>query len=115
VHPLSSLHALPFATGAWPTPVAGLQLSVVQSLSSSRFGGAPALHPLDWHVSTPLQTFESAHDVPSGFGEHVPTDPATLHALQEFPKHASLQQTPSAQKPLAHWAFEVHVSADDAS
>jgi hypothetical protein len=47
---------------------------------------------------------------PACITPHVPFGPvalsAALHALQ-LPVHALLQQKPSAQNPLAHWAAVV--------
>ena len=41
-------------------------------------------------------------------GRHVPGLCAWLQ-LTQVPVHASLQQIPSTQNPLAHWAASVHV------
>jgi hypothetical protein len=46
---------------------------------------------------------------PAGLFEQVPTLPVTLQALH-VPKHAVLQQTPSMQLPLEHWAAAVHAA-----
>ena len=61
------------------TPVAGAQESVVQGLLSLTTGGVPAVQvPLALHVSAPLQALPSLQDVPFGFGEQVPTKPASV-------------------------------------
>jgi hypothetical protein len=44
----------------------------------------------------------------AGFGEQVPSRPATAHEPQSA-VHALLQHTPSAQKPLVHSAPVPHV------
>jgi hypothetical protein len=49
---------------------------------------------------------------PTGTGEQVPTLPETLQLIHSPPVvaslHAVLQQTPSVQKPLAHWGPLAH-------
>jgi hypothetical protein len=40
---------------------------------------------------------------------HVPTEPLSAHA-SHCPSHATSQQTPSAQKPLAHSWLAPHVA-----
>jgi hypothetical protein len=42
-------------------------------------------------------------------GAQVPTDPVTSHA-SHCPVHGTLQQTPSAQKPLSHTLASVHAA-----
>jgi hypothetical protein len=79
---------------------------------------APALHTVPAaclrHAPAPSQVPSRPHDATSVFGQsvaargaapdatsvHVPGEPGALHVLQVSP-HATLQQTPSAQKPLA--------------
>jgi hypothetical protein len=51
--------------------------------------------PVSSKAQCPIRAF-------AGRGEHVPTALATLHA-EHASEHALLQQTPSTQKPLAHW------------
>jgi len=46
--------------------VAGLQLSVVQTLPSLQTSGVPVVQMPAWQVSLPLQTVVSAHDEPLG-------------------------------------------------
>ena len=46
---------------------------------------------------------------PSSVGQHVPSRPGSAHETQP-PPHATLQQTPSAQKPEAQSALAVHVA-----
>jgi hypothetical protein len=75
---LLSVHEVPAATGVCVTPVAGEQLSVVQGLLSFTTGGVPAVQvPLALQISAPLQALPSLQVVPFGFGEQVPTNPAS--------------------------------------
>ena len=57
---------------------------------------------------------EARQVVPPATGEHVPTLPERLQAPQP-PLQALSQQTPLTQNPVAHWVFEVHVNANEAS
>jgi len=63
----------------------------------------------DWHVPAPSQMpaqigVEFGSPWPWGVSEQVPTEPATLHAMQ-VPVHAVAQQIPSTQKPEEHSAL----------
>jgi len=66
LHTVPSGHGVPFDTGTWTQPVSGLQESAVQTFPSSHASGIPGVQAPDWHVSLPLQTDASPHDVPSG-------------------------------------------------
>jgi hypothetical protein len=68
--------------------------------SSSAQASAPLHAPL---------THSFAGSAPCAIGEHVPTEPATLHA-SHVPPQATLQQTPSTQLPLAHSPLMVHAA-----
>jgi hypothetical protein len=48
--------------------VTGLQVSAVHGFPSSQLSAVPPAQTPPWHVSAPLQTFVSAHDVPSNAG-----------------------------------------------
>jgi hypothetical protein len=61
-----SAHAVPFRTGVLAQPVAGLQLSEVQTLPSLQLSGVPVVQVPLWQVSTPSQTSPSLHDEPFG-------------------------------------------------
>src|SRR5262245_6818608 len=61
LHTLPSLHEVPLVTGVFRQPVTGSHESVVHGLASLQFGGVPGWHTPPTHVSTPLQTVESAH------------------------------------------------------
>jgi hypothetical protein len=77
-------------------------------------------------LPTPLHVFvvsvPAAHDVvgqspcgsvPAAIGPHAPSAPLVfslaLHDVQ-LPVHAPSQQTPPAQKPLAHWPLLPHAA-----
>jgi hypothetical protein len=67
------------------------------------------------HVSAASQAPAAAwQTVPAGFAEQVPMLPARLQAPQP-PLQALLQHTPSTQKPVAHWPFEVQELANETS
>jgi MFS superfamily sulfate permease-like transporter len=59
VHALPSSHA--FALFLKTQPMAGLQLSVVQTLLSSQVTGAPTHDPFE-HVSPVVHAFRSLHE-----------------------------------------------------
>ncbi len=67
--------------------------------------------PIDPQAPAPLQVVAPRHSFagsePFAMLEHVPMEPALLHAWQ-VPLHTVLQHTPSTQLPLAHSAFSVH-------
>ena len=77
---------------------------------------AVALHSallaqLKSHALAPVQVLAPhslAGSAPEETGVHVPALPATLHAMQ-VPLQPALQQTPSTQKPEAHWADSTQV------
>jgi hypothetical protein len=61
--------------------------------------------PVPLHWSTVHGLLSVVHAVFKGLDEHVPTDPAKLHATHAVVSpllQPVLQQTPSLQKPLAH-------------
>jgi len=91
---LPSLQVVPLSTGAFWQPVPPLQLSVVQTLPSLQLRAVPAVQTPLWHVSAPLQTFPSEHDVPLarlGF-EHTPA----VHT-SEVHRLPSAQSAPTTQ------------------
>jgi hypothetical protein len=61
---LASLHGVPFATEVVVQPKMGSQLSVVQGLPSLQLSAVPAVQAPLWHVSAPLHTLPSLHEVP---------------------------------------------------
>jgi len=66
LHAFPSEHEVPFVTGVYTQPVAGLHVSVVHGLLSLQVSAVPDLHWLPWHVSTPLHAFPSEQDDPFG-------------------------------------------------
>ena len=66
LHTLASLHEVPFGTTVCLQPATGSQVSVVQGLLSLQVSDVPAVQAPAWHVSTPLHTLPSLHEVPSG-------------------------------------------------
>ena len=116
VHAFASLHVVPFvfATGAGH-PVAGTHAPCVWHWSGvAQVTAVPLPHTPDWHVSPVVQAFASLHVVPFVFAAHVPTDPVRLQAMHWFVQAVS-QQTPFAQKPLAHCVPVVHDRPSDGS
>jgi hypothetical protein len=65
---LPSSHPVPSDTGVFWQPCVGEHESAVHSLASSQLGAALAVQVPLWHVSMPLHTLPSVHDVPSGLG-----------------------------------------------
>jgi hypothetical protein len=74
-------------------------------LQSGQVAPVPRHEPEPLQVSVAVQKSPSSQDSPAAFGAHVPPS----HALHD-PVQAVLQQTPSAQWPLAHSAFVEHAS-----
>jgi hypothetical protein len=97
-----SAQAVPFATGVVVHPVAGTQLSVVQTLPSLQTSGVPALHAPPWQVSAPLQALPSVHDVP--FATATCWQPRTGSQVSVVQGLLSLQlrADPGVQVPAWH-------------
>lgn len=68
----------------------------------------PSQTPSVPHAATPWSTQLSRGSVPISTGIHVPKL-SVLAQVRQTPPHASLQQTPSAQNPEAHWVPPMHV------
>jgi len=80
------VHTLPSSQGAallvWTHPVAGSQLSSVQILPSSQFGGGPPTQAPLLHVSSVVQASPSSQGVPSRAGlEQMPVAGSQMPAL----------------------------------
>src|SRR5262245_7964966 len=58
------VQAVPSGTAVNVQPVTGSQLFAVQGLLSSHVSGVPALHTPFLHVSPPLHTLPSEHEIP---------------------------------------------------
>jgi len=66
LHGLPSAQEPPFGTPVCRHPATASQVSVVQASLSLQLSGVPVVHVPAWHVSRPLQTLPSLHDVPAG-------------------------------------------------
>jgi len=64
LHALPSLHGVPFASAVLRQPASGSHVSAVHGLLSLQLRAAPAVQIPDRHVSAPLHTLPSLHDVP---------------------------------------------------
>ena len=64
---------------------------------------APLQVPLVPHVDAACVAHSESGSIPSATIVHVPLVMTMLHASQ-VPAQSLLQQTPSAQNPLRHWA-----------
>jgi hypothetical protein len=104
LHTLPSAHDEPFAAGGFWQPATGSQLSVVHTLESLQLSAVPAAHTPLWHVSAPLHTLASAHDVPFSTGAVVqPKTGSQLSVVHTLP---SLQTggVPMVHVPLLHFS-----------
>jgi hypothetical protein len=79
----------PFGTAVVRHPVAGSQLSVVQTLPSLQVSGVPAVQAPLWQVSLPLHTLPSAQAVP--FRTGVLEQPKIASQVSVVHGFASLQ------------------------
>src|SRR5437899_3146448 len=75
LHSFPSLHGVPFGTAGCWQPVTGSQMSVVHGFPSSQLRDDPAVQVPDRHVSAPLHTLPSLHEVPfaSAVCRHPPS------------------------------------------
>ena len=99
LHALPSLHEAPFETAVCLQPATGSQVSVVQGLLSLQVSDVPAVQAPAWHVSTPLHTLPSLHEVP--FGTAVCLQPAAGSHVSVVHAFASSQLSgvPAVQLP----------------
>jgi hypothetical protein len=67
----------------------------------------PSQTPSVPHAATPWSSQLWRGSVPTSAGRHVP-GLSGLTQVRQMPSQASLQQTPSAQNPEAHWVLPVH-------
>jgi hypothetical protein len=100
VQALLSVHVPPAGVGGNWQPAIGSQVSWVQTLLSVHVSGVPdAQEPL-LHVSAPLQTFASAHEVPFGTAGKV----QPVVGLQLFVVHgrpsSQVRGPPGVQAPM---------------
>jgi hypothetical protein len=113
-----TLHGLQPGIGVKMHPLAGPQVSVVQASPSSQASGVPRVHVPAWHVSSPLQTSASAHDVPSGSVVFWQTPPTQASPVHGFPSLQSAVMAHDRQPAIGVWmqpVSELHVSVVHAS
>jgi hypothetical protein len=109
VHALPSLQVVPFVfAGFEQAPVAESQVPAVWHWSeATHVTGVPGVHePLALHVSAPLHTLASLHDVPAATGVWV----TPLDALHASVVHG-LPSSTVGGVPAVHAAEALHVSA----
>src|SRR5262245_26003210 len=104
----ASAHDVPLATGECWQPVAGLQLSLLHGFPSSQSGAVPGMQVPDVHVSTPLQSLLSAHEVPFGTGEcRQPAKASHVSAVHALPS-LQLSGVPLVHVPAWHTSAPSH-------
>jgi hypothetical protein len=105
---LLSAQEVPFVTGEVAQPEAGLHVSAVQTLPSLQLSGVPAVQVPFWHVSAPLQTLLSTHDVPfvTGVAVHpvAGLHPSVVHTFPSL--HVSA--VPAVHTPPWHVSPPLH-------
>jgi hypothetical protein len=102
---LPSVHEVPLATLVFWQPVAGRQLSLVQTLLSLQLGAAPAVHTPAWQLSTPLQALPSLHVVPLATTTDWQPAMASQESLVQGFESLQLSAVPAVQVPL--WQVSV--------
>ena len=100
LHTVLSAQLVPGGSGAWATPVAGLQLSAVQGLPSSMVDGVPTTQtPAPLQSSVPLHRSASAHEVPAETGLWAtPVTGSQLSAVHALPS-STMGGVPALQLP----------------
>jgi hypothetical protein len=112
---LASGQGEPLGAGAVWQPAIGLQESAVQALPSLHVSGVPLAQTPLWHVSFPLQTFPSLHELPSATALLAqPKTGSQLSVVQAFPS-SQLSVVPPRQDPLWQVSLPLHTfpSAQD--
>src|SRR5438093_98003 len=108
LHTLPSLHEVAVATAGCWQPVTGSQMSVVHGFPSSQLRDDPAVQVPDRHVSAPLHTLPSLHEVP--FASAVRRHPlsgsqvSVVHGLLSL----QLSAVPAVQVPARHVSLPSH-------
>jgi hypothetical protein len=82
-----------------PVQPAGWQMTPAEYFSQTP---VPSQTPSVPHATTPWSSQLWRGSVPTSAGMHVPKL-SGLAQVRQIPSQASLQQTPSAQNPEAHW------------
>src|SRR5262249_232289 len=93
---------VPVGPAAGWAPFTGSHEAIVQGLLSLQLSAVPAVQTPLWHVSLPLQTVPSAHDVPFGafacWQPFTGSQESTVHGLPSL----QLGPVPAVQTPLRH-------------
>src|SRR5438093_388430 len=102
LHTLPSLHEVPLKTAGCWHPVTGSQMSVVHGFPSSQLRDDPAVQVPDRHVSAPLHTLPSLHEVPlaSAVRRH-PLSGSQVSGVQGL-LSLQLSAVPAVQAPAWH-------------
>src|SRR2546426_941564 len=83
-------------------------MSVVHALPSSQLSAVPAEHAPAWHVSAPLHTLPSLHEVPFATGEcWQPCTGSQVSVVQGLPS-LQLGSVPGVQTPAWHVSVPLH-------
>jgi hypothetical protein len=93
-------HEVPSGTGVVPQPKMGSHASVVHGSPSLHVSGAPAVHAPAWHVSVPLQTVPSVHDVPFRTGVCVHPVAGLHPSVVQMLASLQLRGVPAVHVPL---------------
>src|SRR5437870_2438104 len=101
LHTLPSLHEVPLATAGCRQPVTGSQVSVVHGFPSSQLRDDPAVQIPDRHVSAPLHTLPSLHEVP--LASAVCRHPLTGSQVSVVHGLLSLQLSPVPARQMPAW------------
>src|SRR5262249_46311051 len=108
VHALPSSQVVPSTTAACWQPAAGSQLSVVQALPSSQFGGVPAWQPAaPAQTSAPLQALPSSQSASPGLSA-MPSQSLSAPSQSSKPSRWWIERSAS---PLAVIAFVPNAEA----
>src|SRR5438876_1181443 len=85
------------------SPVPGSQLSSVQTLPSSQFGGGPPTQLPFWQASSVVQALPSLQAVPLGFAgfEHLPVAGSQVPAVWHWSEAAQTTGLLPVQSPLS--------------
>jgi len=100
LHTVPSAHDEPFATGVFTQPVAGAQLSAVQTLLSLQLSAVPAVQVPVWQVSAPLQALPSGHAVPLATAVWVQPVVALQPSVVQALLSLQLSAVPAVHTPL---------------
>jgi hypothetical protein len=108
LHTVPSAHDVPFVTAVCWQPRTGSQVSVVHGLPSSQLSGAPLTHSPPWHVSPPLQTVASPHDVPFVTARFTQPEIALQVSVVQGLLSLQLSAVPAVHTPPWHVSLPLH-------